>query len=206
MSAAIEVRGLGRRFGQTRVLGGLDLVVEPSEHVAVTGPNGAGKTTLLRVLAGLLRPTEGRVEVLGGTTRDPAIRRRIAIVGHLPSLYARMTPLENLRFWGGLYDDRDAVDRGREVLTRFGLNADDRRLVASYSQGMRQRVSIARALSTSPELVIADEPLAGLDEAGVAVVASLLGKVTTAVVATHDPSRLPHSRTFVLANGRLEPA
>ncbi len=206
MTVAIDVRGLGKRFGATSVLGGLDLRVEPTEHVAITRPNGAGKTTLLRVLAGLLRPTQGSVEVLGGSTRDPRVRRRIGVLGHLPALYARMTPLENLRFWGHLYDDPDAPGRGRDVLARFGLDPDDRRPVGLYSQGMRQRVAIARAWSTGPELVIADEPLAGLDADGVNVVAALLSNVTTTVVATHDPSRLPRSRTFALARGRLDPA
>lgn len=200
---AISVRGLERRFGPARVLHSVDLDVEAGEHVAITGPNGSGKTTLLRVLTGLLRPTSGSVDVLGGTPGDAAVRRRIGVIGHAGALYPRMTARENLRFWGRLYDAGDAVDLGAEILRQLGIDIHDARPVAAYSQGMRQRVAVARALCISPDLVVADEPFAALDSAGAATVAQLLGDGRTVVVATHDPERHMGSRRFELRAGRL---
>jgi ABC-type multidrug transport system ATPase subunit len=203
--SAVTVRGLVRRFGSVRVLDSIDLTVSPGSHVAITGANGAGKTTLLRVLAGLLRPTAGRVEVLGGTIDDPGVRKRIGFVGHLSSLYPRMTPLENIRFWSNIYDAPEATERGRELLAQLGLDPDDRRNVGSYSQGMRQRVAIVRALCIAPDLVIADEPLAGLDADGARVVASMLGQARTVVLATHDRTPFPQASLYALDRGRLQP-
>jgi ABC-type multidrug transport system ATPase subunit len=203
---AIEVRGLERRFGATRVLGGLDLQVETTEHAAITGANGSGKTTLLRVLAGLLRPTVGDVSVLGGATDDPRVRKRIGMIGHAASLYPRMTVAENVRFWGRLYDDGDAFEHGRQLLDELGLDPDDRRPVAAYSQGMRQRASVARALCTHPDVVLADEPLAGLDAKGAAAVTAVLARCPTVVVATHDLGSAPATTRYELVGGELRPA
>jgi ABC-2 type transport system ATP-binding protein len=202
--SAIVVKGLERRFGYMRVLAGLDLRVEHGERVTITGPNGSGKTTLLRVLVGLLGATSGSVEVLRGSPSDTRVRQRIGVIGHAPFLYPRMTATENLRFWAHLYEDPDAPARGREILGRLGLDPGDRRPVGSYSQGMRQRVSVARALCTAPELVLADEPLAALDDPGAGVVAALLGEGRTLVAATHDAARFPDSRRLRLKNGTLE--
>ena len=201
----VSVRGLERRYGYERVLSGLDLNIASGEHTAITGPNGSGKTTLLRVLAGLLRPGRGDVTVLGGSTSDPAVRRRVGFIAHAPALYPRMTALENLRFWGRMYDV-DATQHGRTLLGRLGLDPDDRRVVEQYSQGMRQRVSVARALCTEPDLVLADEPFAALDAEGTLVVATLLGEAPTVVVATHDPDLVSAARRLALAGGRLQPA
>jgi ABC-2 type transport system ATP-binding protein len=117
-----------------------------------------------------------------------------------------MTPAENLRFWGRLYDAADAESRGREILERLGLDPSDDRPVASYSQGMRQRVGIARALCTAPDLVIADEPLAALDEDGARIVASMLGEGRTLIAATHHDGPFAGSRRLVLRGGGLEPS
>jgi ABC-type multidrug transport system ATPase subunit len=195
---AVAVRSLDRHFGSTRVLRGLDLDVQDGEHVAITGANGSGKTTLLRILSGLLRPSSGDVTVLGGAPGDPDVRPRVGVVGHAPAIYTRMTASENIRFWTGLYAVAPA--RGYELLHALGLDPADTRPAASYSQGMRQRVSIAIALSTSPELVVADEPFAGLDGAGAGAVAALLRDVPTLVVATHGDA---DGRQLHLRDGRL---
>ena len=199
----VGARGLERRFGYTVVLADLELDVQAGEHVTITGPNGSGKTTLLRILIGLLRPTAGSVTILGGRPADPGARRKVGVIGHAPALYPRMSPTENLRFWGRMYDAPRAVDRGREVLERLGLDPRDPRPVGSFSQGMRQRVAVARALSTDPQVVIADEPLAALDPAGAVLVASMLGEGRTLLAATHDAEPFSNSRRLLLQEGRL---
>ena len=205
--SAVHVRSLERRFGTTRVLDALELVVEDGERVTITGPNGSGKTTLLRVLAGLLRPSRGEVRVLGGPPSDTDVRRRIGVLSHTASIYPRMTASENVRFWGRLYDDDTAPARGRDLLAQLGLDPDDRRPVASYSQGMRQRVAVARALCTNPSIVLADEPLAALDGSGAATVAAMLAaEGRTLVAATHDTHPFAGSRRLVLRDGALHPA
>jgi len=203
---AVAVRSLERRFGTARVLDRLELVVEDGERVTITGPNGSGKTTLLRVLAGLLRASRGDVRVLGGSPSDADVRRRIGVLSHTASIYPRMTASENLRFWGRLYDDDTAPARGRDLLGQLGLDPDDRLPVAAYSQGMRQRVAVARALCAQPSLVLADEPLAALDEAGAATVAAMLAaEGRTLVAATHDTHPFEGSRRLVLRDGALHP-
>ncbi len=201
--SAVSVRSLERRFGYARVLDRLDLDVEAGEAVTITGPNGSGKTTLLRILSGLLKPTSGEVAVLGGRPADPDVRRRIGVIGHAACIYPRMTAAENLRFWGQIYGDNDAAARGLEIIVRLGLDPDDRRPVSTYSQGMRQRISIARALCTDPTIVIADEPLAALDDSSAAMVVAMLGRGRTLVAATHDAHRYEHSRRLVLRDGAL---
>ena len=209
-SPAVALFGATRVFGLSAALVRADLRVERGEVVLVRGPNGAGKSTLLRVIATAISPTYGSGEVLGfDLVRERhEIRRRTELVGHRTRLYEDLTGRENLRFACSLYGADPA--RIPEALDAVGLGAaaDDR--VAGYSHGMRQRVAVARALLRRPELLLLDEPYAGLDDAAKHVVDDAIvaahGDGRTVVLATHDPTRgAMAGRTIWMDAGQLFP-
>ena len=182
----IRARGLEKRYGDKRVLRGVDLDVERGAFVLVTGPNGSGKTTLLRLVAGLLAPTGGELEV--------AIERgRLGFLGHDPLVYRELTALENLELYGRLYRVPERRERIGMLLERFGLWEARGERARSFSRGMLQRLALCRALLHDPELLLLDEPFNALDAEGLALVerelATLAGE-RTFLVATHDPERL----------------
>jgi daunorubicin resistance ABC transporter ATP-binding subunit len=166
-TAAVDVQGLVKSFGEVVALDGLDLRVEAGTIFALLGPNGAGKTTLVRVLTTLLVPTEGRAEIFGhDVVRDQlAVRRRIALAGQCAPADAELTGRENVDMIARLnrFSAAEARRRAEEVLERFGLiDAADRR-VSTYSGGMRRRLDLAAGLIARPPLVLLDEPTTGLD-------------------------------------------
>jgi heme ABC exporter ATP-binding subunit CcmA len=166
--------------------------VEPGQCLAILGPNGAGKTTLLRVMATLLRPSAGGGLVLGAPLDSPrleAVRPRIGLAGHHPSLVASLTLRENLDFVARV-SGRDP-GRAIEALEAVGLADAADRLVSACSHGMRKRADLARLLLTEPELVLLDEPQAGLDSSAGPVVTHLVESARerggAAVLVSHDP-------------------
>jgi ABC-2 type transport system ATP-binding protein len=176
---AIHVRGLKRRFGDRDALCGVNLCVDAGHIHALLGPNGAGKTTLLRTLAGLTEPTAGTVRIAGiDAAKGPRGLR--GIVGFVPSsdrsAYQRISGLENLAFYARLHGlrKRAAFARAREVLADVGLGdrADDP--VNTWSHGMQQRLSVARALLTEPPVLLVDEATHDLDPAAAATVRELI--------------------------------
>jgi heme exporter protein A len=187
---AIELEGLGRRFGERTALRDVTLTVPAGATLVVLGPNGAGKSTLLRVLAGLLRPHAGSARVLGRELPGEgwAVRGRIGFLGHEPMLYRDLTARENLRFHARLHD----VRRGRieEVLDAVGMTSRADEPVAVLSRGMVQRVAAARAVLHDPELLLLDEPLANLDPGATELLEPLVGRASgrTRVVTSHDPA------------------
>ncbi len=209
MSTAIELRGLRHEFGERTALEGVDLGLGAGETLLVLGSNGAGKTTLLRILATLLRPSGGTVEVLGCPLPGEAwkLRGRVGYLGHEPLLYRELSGRENLRFHARLHgiDGTTAADRIEATLGAIGMErrADER--VGDLSAGMRQRLAICRCVLHQPELLLLDEPDSHLDEQGRELASGLIGPGSgrTRVVVTHDPDRFEGEadRTLRLAVG-----
>lgn len=180
---AVRVFGLTHSYGQTTVFDELNLEIEPGERIAVLGENGSGKTTLLRLLAGLIRPTAGTIEILGGSINDPRVRRRFALLGHTPHLYGQLSASENLTFWASMYN----CEARPQLLNDLGLDSSDQRRVSTYSQGMRRRVGLASVLQHDPELLLVDEPLTALDQQGRTTVSEMLvANNRTVIATTHD--------------------
>jgi ABC-2 type transport system ATP-binding protein len=167
MTPMIEARGLRKRYGKTQALDGLDLVAERGRVVAVLGPNGAGKTTFVRIVATLLRPDEGTLQVAGHDVRgDPyAVRRVIGLAGQLAAVEPAMTGRENLEMVARLLGQgRGAAKRSSQaVLEQLGLLDAADRLARTYSGGMRRRLDLGASLVGAPRLLLLDEPTTGLD-------------------------------------------
>jgi heme ABC exporter ATP-binding subunit CcmA len=190
----IRAHGLSRRFGAKRVLERVDFEVPRGGFLVVTGPNGSGKTTLLRLVAGLLVPTGGTIEV-------DTDRSRLGFVAHEPLVYRELTALENLDLYGRLYRIPERRERIGMLLERFGLWTHRNERAGSFSRGMTQRLALCRALLHEPDLLVLDEPFNALDAEGIALLEAQLEELSgkrTFLVATHDPARLDP-----LATGRL---
>jgi ABC-type multidrug transport system ATPase subunit len=191
----ITARGLGRRYGDKRVLRDVDLDLPDGGFALVTGPNGAGKTTLLRLCAGLQVPTEGELTV--GVTRE-----RVGFLAHEPLVYRELTALENLELYGRLYRVRERKERIGMLLERFGLWEVRHDRVASYSRGMTQRLALCRVLLHDPQLLVLDEPYTALDAEGAELLDVQLRELhgrRTFLVSTHDPGRVEPLATTRLA-------
>jgi heme exporter protein A len=187
----IRARQLERRFGDKRVIRELDVDLAAGECLLVTGPNGSGKSTLLALCAGLLAPTKGEVEVAVG-------RGRIGYLAHEPLLYRELTALENLSLYGRLYRVPERRERIGMLLERFGLWEVRHERVGAFSRGMVQRLALCRTLLHDPDLLLLDEPFAGLDEDGASLLdeeLTALARDRTLVVATHEPMRLDRLAT-----------
>ena len=190
----IRARQLAKRYGDKRVLRGLDLDVPDGGFVLVTGPNGSGKTTLLRLVAGLAAPSRGELEV--GVDRG-----RIGFLAHEPLVYKELTALENLDLFGRLYRVPERRERVGMLLERFGLWDVRAQRAGSFSRGMLQRLALCRTLLHEPDLLLLDEPFNALDDEGAALLDRELAELRAArtfLVATHDPGRLEP-----LASGRV---
>ncbi|MBN1312902.1 MAG: heme ABC exporter ATP-binding protein CcmA [Anaerolineae bacterium] len=193
----IKTSKLIKVFGLRPVLRGVDLAIGPGEFLALFGPNGAGKTTLLRILATLARPTGGSVVVAGRALPAEAavVRGLIGMVAHRPLVYGDLTAEENLRFYSRMYglDGAEREARIKEMLAMVGLSKRAGDLVRTFSRGMQQRLSIARAVLHDPPVLLLDEPYTGLDQAAAAALDDILrevaGRGRTILMATHDIER-----------------
>jgi heme exporter protein A len=187
----VEAANLTREFGPRRAVAGVTFSLAPGECLALFGPNGAGKTTLLRVLAGLLKPTSGAARISGiALPGGPLARTRVGLISHHTMLYEALSARENVSFAARLYGIRDAKTRVEDSLRRMSMLERADASVRSLSRGMQQRVSIARAMVHSPQLVLADEPYSGLDESGASALTAVLQELRSAgtaiIVVTHN--------------------
>jgi heme exporter protein A len=187
----VEVAELAREFGSIRAIAGVTFSLARGECLALFGPNGAGKTTLIRVLAGLLRPTSGSARIAGIQLPGGSLARsRIGLISHHTMLYEALSPRENVSFSARLYGIRDARAGVEDSLRRMSMLERAETPIRYLSRGMQQRVSIARAMVHSPQLVLADEPYSGLDESGARALTALLQELrsggTAIIMVTHN--------------------
>jgi len=210
-ASAIEVRKLAKSFGHQVALRGVDLTVAEGEFLTLFGPNGAGKTTLIRIVASLMRPTDGLVRVRGEDLGKAAttLRRHIGLISHNPLLYGDLTPDENLSFFSRMYDLPDAASRIDTVLEQVGLAARRRDPVRTFSRGMVQRLTIARAILHDPAIMLLDEPYTGLDLQAADMLRSVLQELAasnrTVILTTHNLEQGLEmcDRAAILNRGRL---
>ncbi len=216
MTAALTARGLTKTYGGVPAVDALDLVIEPGTLYGFLGPNGAGKTTAIRMMLGLIHPTAGEVEVLGERVspgRGIAALRRVGALVEEPAFWRYLSGRRNLEYFAraaGPDQDRAArLSRLDEVMETVDLTHAASKRVKAYSQGMRQRLGIARALLGAPDILILDEPTNGLDPQGIAEVRALLRRLTedgtTVFVSSHLLAEVEAMCDVVgvLARGRL---
>jgi len=208
---AIRVRKLTKAFGHLTALRGVDLELAEGEFLTLFGPNGAGKTTLIRILASLARPSSGTVHIRGQDLgkEATAVRRQIGLISHQPLLYGDLTADENLRFFAQLYDLPDAAARINAVLEQVGLVSRRRDPVRTYSRGMVQRLTIARAVLHDPAIMLLDEPYTGLDLQAADMLRGVLQELAasnrTVILTTHNLEQGLEmcDRAAVLNRGRI---
>ena len=192
----ISVTNVIKQFGRFAALRGVTAEFDAGRFHAILGENGAGKTTLMRALAGLAQPTRGEISIFGKSPREACCE--IGYMAHPSLLYDEMSGMENLRYFASLYGIADSSARCaeviREVIRKVGLDPDLTRAVGQYSQGMRQRMSLARAILHNPRVLLLDEPFSNVDAQSAQAMVGLLrgmrdaGK--TVFVITHQAALL----------------
>lgn len=210
----IRIEGLKKRYGKFDAVGGVDLEVRRGEVFGFLGPNGAGKTTTMKMIAGLLKPSAGRVFIDGiDTSVDPVgAKRRIGYIPDRPYLYERLTGREFLSFVGGVYRMEEAavVARSTELLGFIGLGNFGDELIEGYSHGMKQRLTLAAALLHQPVLLVIDEPMVGLDPAGAKLIKDVFRRYAdegrTVFVSTHtlEVAEAICDRVAIINQGRIQ--
>lgn len=208
---AVQAEGLGKRFGRQWALAHCDLTVRAGQTVLLAGANGSGKTTLLRLIAGLYKPTQGRLALFG---LDPqvdrqACRRSLSLVGHDHYLYSQLTALETLQVWSRLGGLRRSQDELLALLDEVALSHRKDYRVGGFSAGMKKRLTLIRAKLEEPRLVLLDEPFSALDTAGQQLierwVADFRAADKTVLMASHNLPRAAAlcDRAIFLRDGQI---
>ncbi|CAL1691345.1 Vitamin B12 import ATP-binding protein BtuD [Brevundimonas subvibrioides] len=210
MTAVIETRALTKTYGTVRALDGLSLTIPRGGVYGVLGPNGAGKSTLFRILLGLIRPTEGEAIVMGGRVGDVAASRRMGSMIETPRFPPYMTARQVLEWLSVAHGLTPDAARVAGWLERVGLTEAADRKVRGFSVGMLQRLGVAAALITEPELVILDEPTSGMDPPGIQEIRALIRSLSekdgiTVVLASHQLLEVQRvcDRVAILNRGKL---
>jgi ABC-type multidrug transport system ATPase subunit len=204
----LRAHGLGRKYDGYIALGSFELSVAPGELLALVGPNGAGKTTFLTLAAGLLEPTAGAVEIAGHAAGSIAARRELSFLPDEPVFYEDLSVGEHLEYVAALHGTEDGEARIGALLDRLGLLEWEDAMAAELSHGMKQKASIALAFVRPFSLLLADEPLDGLDPPSRAVVFELIAEAraggAAAIVSTHRPDVIAAAgRCVAIRDGRL---
>jgi ABC-2 type transport system ATP-binding protein len=209
----ILVESLVKTFGSFRAVDGVSLDVKPGEIHGFLGPNGAGKTTTIRMIAGLLKPSSGRVSIDGhDLAKEPeAAKRALGFIPDRPFLYEKLTAAEFLRFHGGLYglEGEPVEERARELLALFELSGWAHELVESFSHGMKQRLVMCSAFLHRPQAVLVDEPMVGLDPRGARLIKDVFRvmseKGVTILMSTHtlEVAEQMCDRISIIQGGRI---
>jgi len=209
-STRIEIRGLVKRYHFLPVLDDLTLSIDDGALCILVGANGAGKTTLLRILAGLIRADQGEIKVGGQFINEGSqFRRQLGYVGHQPMFYHDLTAAENLRHYARLYQLTDAAERVQSRIRSVGLLDHQHKPVRTFSRGMQQRLSIARALLHDPNILLFDEPYTGLDQEAAQFLDERLQSLHqpghTILLAAHRPQRLLSTASHIawLKKGKI---
>jgi ABC-type multidrug transport system ATPase subunit len=206
---SILLKNVKKNFGSFKALDNVNMEIEEKTSLALLGPNGAGKTTLLKIISGSMKPTEGEILVFGFEPWkfNPQLKMKMGMVSHNPLLYNELTAFENLMFYGKIYGVKNLERRIDELLSKMGLAKRKHSLVKSFSRGMKQRLSIARALLNNPELLILDEPTSGLDIVGRKELLKYLKNYKngrTVLLATHDLEEAKIcDRVAIILNGQI---
>jgi heme ABC exporter ATP-binding subunit CcmA len=202
----VQVENVSKVYGRTAAVRNLSLELQPGKFYVLRGENGAGKSTLLRMIAGLNEPTSGSIHIFGLKNKEAC--EHMGYMAHAPLLYDELSAMENLRYFARLYgitSDAPLID----ALSRVGLDPRLERRVAQYSQGMRQRLSLARAIFHSPKLLLLDEPFSNVDPDSASAIAQLLAGMRdegkTIVLVTHQTGLLASlaDEFILLSHGQL---
>lgn len=205
----LTLSGVAKRFGEVEALTHVDLEINPGQVIGLVGGNGAGKTTLLRLMAGVMEPSNG--SILFGTKPVSSMREKLGVVPESTGLYSRLTAWENIRYHSRMYgiDDDVAWNRVSHFANRLEITDSLSRHTKGFSRGMRQKTALLRALAHGPDILLLDEPTAGLDVTSARTVRSLVGQLRdeggTVIYSTHHLAEAQQvcDRIIIVHNGTI---